>query len=60
MTVKLFAEMHIPSARNLRHSIDIRQRAAGGSDDRRQPATLDLSRRPRPTRRFLRKGIVSC
>src|SRR5260370_23055069 len=34
-----------PSARNLRHSIDIRQRAAGGSDDRKQPATLGLSRR---------------
>src|ERR1700736_5804319 len=56
MTVKLFCRNGIfPSERNLRHSIDIRQGAAIGRDDRKQPATLDLSRRPRPIRRFLRK-----
>jgi hypothetical protein len=56
MTVKLFCRNGIfPSERNLRHSIDIRQGAAIGRDERKQPATLDLSRRVRPTRRFLRK-----
>src|ERR1700737_1218731 len=57
MTVKLFCRNGIfPSERNLRHSIDICQGAAIGRDERKQPATLDLSRRAAvPIRRFLRQ-----
>jgi hypothetical protein len=56
----ILPKWHIPTRTKSEAFLDMRQGAAIGRDDRKQLATLDLSRRPRPIRRFLRNGIVSC